>query len=268
MTPLYFGPPERQLFAIYHAPRREIEGRPALLMCCPFGHEATRVHRLYRVLAERLANKGIAVLRFDYFGTGESGGDDTDGEMIGWQRDLLGANEELVRRARPRSLTWLAARLGATLALQAAHHAQGLQRLILWDPVLDGPGYVKELHAAQLKTLELTYYAKNPAWYAPRAQGDGSAIAEALGHRVGSPLAAQLASFGPDSLPLPPGVESTVFSAPADRTAREWCARENALGRPVTHESLEHTIVWTSDPVPNQAIVPADVTRRLGALIR
>ena len=54
MIPFYFGPPDRQLFATYHAPERETEARAALLMCCPFGHEAIRAHRLYRVLADRI----------------------------------------------------------------------------------------------------------------------------------------------------------------------------------------------------------------------
>ncbi|MDM0017770.1 serine aminopeptidase domain-containing protein [Variovorax saccharolyticus] len=268
MNPFYFGPADRQLFAIYHAPERETESRAALLMCCPYGHEAIRVHRLYRVLAERIARLGIAVLRFDFFGTGESGGDDADGEMQGWQRDLLDAHEELQRRSGARTTTWLAARLGATLALQTAKRAPGLDRLILWDPILDGPAYVEELHAAQIAMLEIGYYASNPSWYQRRAQGDGPAITEALGHRISGELSTQWAALRPDGLTLDSGAKTTVLSRPEDGRSREWCLRESTRGRPVEHEMLEHPIDWTSDPIPNQAIVPVDVTRRLLALMR
>lgn len=268
MTPFYFGPPERELFGIYHPPEREHEARPALLMCCPFGHEAIRVHRLYRVLADRIARLGFAVLRFDFYGNGESGGDDVEGEMKGWQLDLLRAHEELVRRSGSRQLTWLGARLGATLALQGARHAKGLQRLILWEPILDGPAYVEELHAGQLAMLEVGYYAKNPAWYLPRERGDGPRITEALGHRISSVLAAQWAALNPESLTLDVALPTTVFAKAQDEAARRWCAHETSRGRPVDHEVLEHPIVWTSDPIPNQAIVPVDVTRRLISLIR
>lgn len=268
MIPFYFGPPDRQLFATYHAPERETEARAALLMCCPFGHEAIRAHRLYRVLADRIARLGIAVMRFDFFGNGESGGDDAEGEMSGWQRDLLSAHEELMRRSGARTLTWLAARLGATLALQCAQNAQGLERVILWDPILDGPAYVQELHAAQIAMLEIGYYARNPSWYKRSEPDDGPAITEALGHRISARLAAQWAALRADSLTLRADIAATVLAQPQDARTRDWCARENAHGRPVSYQTLEHPVVWTTDPIPNQAIVPVDVTRSLLALIR
>jgi hypothetical protein len=268
MTPFYFGPPERQLFATYHAPERERVRPAALLMCGPYGHESIRVHRLYRVLADRIARLGIAVLRFDFFGTGESAGEDDEGEMLGWQRDLLTAHQELARRSGAREMTWLAARLGATLALQCAERATGLERLILWDPVLDGPAYMEELQAGQIAMLEVGYVAKNPAWYRRLPEPGAGAITEALGHRIGSELAQQWGALQPQALPAPEGVATTVFARPDDDCVRQWCARERAGGGLVTHETLAHTIDWIADPIPNQAIVPAEVTRRLLALIR
>ena len=268
MTPFFFGPTERQLFGIYHPPQRQNESRAALLMCCPFGHEAIRVHRLYRVLADRIARLGVAVLRFDFFGTGESGGDDAEGEMTGWHLDLLRAHEELMCRSGSQDVTWLAARLGATLALQSARHANDLRQLILWEPILDGLAYVEELHAGQLAMLEVGYYAKNPAWYQRRQRDDGPLITEALGHRIGSDLAAQWAALNPESLTLDVSLPTIVFAQPQDELTRRWCESETGRGRTVAHEALEHPIVWTSDPIPNQAIVPIDVTRRLLPLFR
>lgn len=268
MIPFYFGPANRQLFAVYHPPQHEAEGHPSVLMCSPFGHEAIRVHRLYRVIADRLARLGVAVLRFDFFGTSESGGDDEAGEMKGWQLDLLRANEELARRSQSPKPAWLAARLGATLALQAARHAQGLQQLVLWEPILDGPAYIDELLDAQVKMLEVGYYAKDRSWYKRRQDDSGPALTEALGHRISSHFAAQLAALRPDALNAPTGVATTVFAKPDDETTRDWCLRENSNSRKVVHELLDHPIIWTSDPLPNQAIVPAEVTKRLIGLIR
>lgn len=268
MVPFYFGPADRQLFAVYHPPQRKTDGHPAVLMCSPFGHEAIRVHRLFRVIADRLARGGVAVLRFDFFGTSESGGEDEAGEMKGWQLDLLRAHEELLRRSQSPRLSWLAARLGATLALQAARHAQGLQQLALWEPILDGPAYIEELLEAQIKMLEVGYYAKDRSWYKQR-QADGSpALTEALGHRISGQLASQLEALRPDTLSAPAAVATSVFSKAGDETVRNWCERENLNNRKVVHETLEHPIIWTSDPLPNQAIVPAEVTKRLIGLIR
>jgi len=268
MSPFYFGPADRQLFAIYHAPAPDAAVRGALLMCNPFGHEAIRVHRLYRVLAERMARQGIAVLRFDYFGLGESAGEDGDGEMKGWRLDLMRAHEELVRRSGASSVAWLAARLGAAIALQSARYAQGLQRLALWDPILDGAAYLEQMRAAQLNALELGFYAPDPAWYQTLAPGSTRPLTEALGHTISPDLAAQLAALRPDSLQLPPSVRAAVFASPGDTVAPAWSAQEAARGGSVSCEEMAHPIDWTADPLPNQAIVPAHVMGRLTAAIQ
>ena len=68
---------ERRLFGLFPPPERE--GRIAVLICAPFGQEVVRSHRLFRVLSDRLARTGIAVLRFVPYGTGDSPGEDIDG---------------------------------------------------------------------------------------------------------------------------------------------------------------------------------------------
>jgi hypothetical protein len=117
--------------------------------------------------------------------------------------------------------------------------------------------------------LEVGYYAKDRSWYKRRQdEGGGATITEALGHRISTHFAAQLAALRPDALSAPTGVATTVFSKSSDETTRDWCLRENSSGRNVEHELLDHPIIWTSDPLPNQAIVPAEVTKRLIGLIR
>lgn len=264
MIPFYFGPAERKLFGIYHAPPTGTEVRSGLVICGPFGHEAIRIHRLFRVLAERLARNGVAVLRFDYFGCGESGGDDQQGEMKGWRLDLLRAHEELARRSGAPRVGWLGARLGAALVLQSARHAQGLDRLLLWDPVLDGPAYLEELERAHLATLERAFYSSRPSWYEPRPEGQE--ISEALGHAFGRELISQLRALRGDGLQLPPGsVAATLLATAQDSKARDWSTREQGRGASLDFELLDHPIIWTSDPLPNQAIVPAQVISRLAA---
>ena len=184
------------------------------------------------------------------------------------QFDLLRAHEELARRSQAGRFTWLAARLGATLALQAARHAQGLRRLVLWEPILEGRAYIEELLAAHIDMLEVGFYDKDPAWYARSEGDDGPEITEALGHRISSQLAAQLKGLRPTTLSAPAAIETQVFFRQEQAPTLEWCKRESAQGRKVTHETLDHPIIWTADPLPNQAIVPGDVTKRLIETIR
>ena len=83
MTPLYFGERTRRLFGVYtpaHA-----AGRPArgVVLCHPWGQEYLHAHRSLRKLGDLLAAAGFDVLRFDYFGTGDSAGDLPEASLAG-----------------------------------------------------------------------------------------------------------------------------------------------------------------------------------------
>ena len=67
----YFGD-GLHLLGAFHLPQRLQPRRTAVLLCNPFGEEASRAHRTYRVLATQLERAGFPVLRFDYSGTGDS----------------------------------------------------------------------------------------------------------------------------------------------------------------------------------------------------
>lgn len=257
MTPALIGPPARPLFALWH----EVPGATrAVLLCAPFGHEAIRSHRLHRVLADRLAADGIAVLRFDYHATGDSPGEDEEGDLAGWQQDVLAADAELRRRQPGADVTWCGARLGAALVLRAAAATPvPPRRLLLWDPVLDGRAYLDRLRAAHVAALELSYCIPEPAWRAPSSQP----LTEAIGFAISPRLHAELQALVPDALPLPPGVSASVLGDPADAALARWLAGRQVAGRPVRSRPLGVAIDWTADPSPDSAMVPAVALQRL-----
>jgi exosortase A-associated hydrolase 2 len=179
MTPFYFGEPDRRLFAIYE-PAVTAKGTPrAAVLCHPFAQEQIRAYRAMRRLAVRLTRAGWHVLRFDYYGTGDSYGDMVDGDLAGWQDDIANAIAELRDISAARQVTLVGLRLGATLAAPtAAAHRRDVNGLVLWEPVVKGSPYIDELIA--------THRATNAADPVKRP-GDGG------GHEVlGFPLTDQL----------------------------------------------------------------------------
>lgn len=143
--PFYFGA-KRELFGVFHA--TTAPASKGLLLCPPLGQDQIRCHRLYRQLAHALVAEGIAVLRFDYYGTGDSAGASVE---VDWDRcvaDTIVAANELRVRSGARQITAFGARLGGNVALAAAR-AGCLAGLVTWDPVLDGSAYVARLDDMQ-----------------------------------------------------------------------------------------------------------------------
>ena len=144
---LYIGDGANAAFGWLHtdeaAPARDC----VAVLCAPVGHEYTRAHRTIRHLADRLAHRGIPALRFDYHGIGDSPGSDLDPDRVGrWLADIRAAVAKArALSGRPR-VCLIGVRLGATLAAMATWEAPA-DLLVMWNPVLKGKTYVRELQA-------------------------------------------------------------------------------------------------------------------------
>ena len=126
--------------------------RGAVLVCAPDGEERSWALRPLVQLARDLAARGHHVLRFDYGGQGESTGAYEDTDVTSRLRDITAAAAELRARTAATRITIVAARLGGALALEAAAADPGVQRLALWEPVLDVDGYLRNLLRVNVTT--------------------------------------------------------------------------------------------------------------------
>jgi len=147
MTPFLFGMPERRLFGVYHPAFTSRATVRAVVLCHPWGHEYIYAHRSMAKLASVLVENGFHVLRFDYFGTGDSAGDAVEVTLDGCREDILTAAEELMDMSGGERVSLIGLRLGASLAAEVAVEDRDLiDRLVLWDPVISGPDYVAALY--------------------------------------------------------------------------------------------------------------------------
>lgn len=149
-TPLYFGPPGRRLFGWLHRPSHG-ERDLALVVCKPFGYEAVCSNRSIREFAEMAAASGVACLRFDYLGTGDSDDIDLKADQVdAWTEDVLAAIEELKLRTGISRVCLLGLRLGATIATLASARSPALAGLLLISPLVSGRRYLKDLRVTRL----------------------------------------------------------------------------------------------------------------------
>lgn len=173
MNPFFFGASAQPLYGVYHPPREQTHPVRAVLLCYPAGIEYMRAHRAFRQLTSLLVRSGVHVLRFDYFGTGDSAGSVEDASLARWQEDVELAIEELKANAGVEKIDLVGLRLGGTLAVLAASRRADVSRLLLWDPVISGEAYLEEL----LTYAELPARNGNPtAWPAGTVGVGGFAL--------------------------------------------------------------------------------------------
>jgi pimeloyl-ACP methyl ester carboxylesterase len=153
IEPFFFGPSNQQVFASYHPPVGG-GGQVLTVICPPLFNEYMRTHLALRELAISLAESGQHVLRFDYRGTGDSSGDLEEVTLSDWVEDIALAVREGRDLSGSSVVRLLGVRAGALLACRSAGEFSDVQRLVLWDPVPDGAGYLQAMHRIQGAIIE------------------------------------------------------------------------------------------------------------------
>jgi pimeloyl-ACP methyl ester carboxylesterase len=249
MTPFYFGTGSRRLFGIY-APGKAGGRLRAALICPPWGPEYLRAHRSVRQLALNLGAAGFHTLRFDYFGTGDSAGDVRDGDLKGWRADIETALEELKDMTGATQVTVVGLRLGATLAAEVAvRRSKDVSGLVLWDPVVSGADYLRELTTAA---------AGDPAPVVACPNGR-----EVLGFVLTDRVADEIRQI--DLVPLAPRFppRSLVIVSDAAETSQWPSDAGSADGPRIRLEKVASQPAWVEDLQTGAGAVPVRMLQRI-----
>ena len=258
MLPFHFGSPARQLFGLYHPAGGARPRAAGVLVCPPLGQEAVRTQRMFRVLADRLARAGWHVMRFDYFGTGDSAGDDEAGDLLGWRMDVATAHEELAKRSGCTTIVWVGARLGGTLAALASQDVTPPPRhLLLWEPVVSGPDYLQDLARRHVQALAQSYSI------APAELLVGPHVGEALGFGLGPALRQQLGATDLRQATPPSTSRMTVLAPPGNAELGAYLDQLRHAGHGAELVSFEHDFDWASEEALNTALVPSEALQLL-----
>jgi exosortase A-associated hydrolase 2 len=158
VEPFYFGISPKTLYGCHHKPKGMHAKACGVVLCSPIGQEYIRTHRAVYQLAVRLSQAGFHVLRFDYFGCGDSEGDFEQGSLLQWTNDIHAAIAEIQKRSGLTSVCLIGLRIGATLALEAAERYHQTKSIVLWEPIFDGKLYLEELAASQRALLRQIRY--------------------------------------------------------------------------------------------------------------
>jgi len=211
MEAFYFGAPGSRLFGAYHAPSGGDVRDCGVILCYPMGREYLSAVRQYRLLATQVAGAGFPVLRFDFFACGDSQGDCSEGSVARWCEDVSTVIAELRSRHRLSRFCLAGLRLGASIAMMSGIGRADLQALVLWDPVIQGGVYLRELRLRRREAF----------WEMPPAKARSFCNTpedELLGFALTERLQREISSI--DLLTLePPSVRDLLLIQTADGNA-------------------------------------------------
>jgi len=237
MIPLHFGTRARLLFGVY-SPAIGESRRRGVVICNPWGVEAMRAHRSLRILADTLARNGFDVLRFDYYGTGDSWGEGREVTIRGFIEDVLEGARELEALAGVEKVDFVGLRLGAYVASAASSARGGGGNIVLWDPVTRGSDFLDEL-------------------LADRNQVNAEDV-EVGGFPLPRTFLQELLEISLESLP---DLRSRVLLALSDPSG-EADAKQFS-GSELTVEIVNSPPCWVEERDFGAGVVPADLIRKI-----
>lgn len=146
--PLYLDAPGRDaVFGVFHPAPDGAPPGPAVLLCPPFGWDDVASYRSRRAWAGRLAAGGVATLRIDLPGTGDSGGGATDpGRLAAWVAAVADAAAWLRSTGATRVVA-AGLGLGGMVAAEAVVAGAPVDDLVLWAVPAGGKRLVREMRA-------------------------------------------------------------------------------------------------------------------------
>lgn len=129
----------QKIFSILHKPN--VPGPvPAVLFCHGFGGNKSGKYRVYVNLAEKLVAEGIAVLRIDFRGSGDSEGHFLEMTLNGEVSDALKGLEYLkhLNFIDSNRIGIFGRSLGGAVALITAARFSNVKSLVTWAPIFNG----------------------------------------------------------------------------------------------------------------------------------
>lgn len=139
----FLGPIGSPLFGVLHLPGDQ-QVRGGVIICESIGREGITSVRFQRILADELAERGFAVLRIDYLGTGDSAyTQDHDEAVENWARSIGYGLDYLERIGAP-SITAIGLRAGSLILSAALKGLNSVNRIVYVDPIGTGRRYLRE----------------------------------------------------------------------------------------------------------------------------
>ena len=140
----YINCRNRNIFTVLHTPENKTN-KKGILFIHPYAEEKQRIDRIIVHFARILCTKGYSVMRFDFYGCGDSEGNFEELTFESQISDIQSISNIFIRDTGIEEISLFGVRLGASIALQYSEIDKNIANLILWSPIINGAGYAGTL---------------------------------------------------------------------------------------------------------------------------
>lgn len=147
----------QKIFGMFHSPiHLSSQKVPAVLMCHGFAGNKSGRYRIYVSLAQELAKAGIASLRIDFRGSGDSEGDFSEMTVDTEVSDVLKSLEFLKTHPNvdPKRIGLLGNSFGGAIAVLAASQYNEIKSLVLLAAIFNSKQWKHKWEKLQAKGSE------------------------------------------------------------------------------------------------------------------
>lgn len=255
IEPFFLAGEHGALFCIYLSPL-DSAPKATILYLHPFAEEMHKSRRMAALQARHLAANGYAVLQVDLTGCGDSTSDFGDATWETWLADARRAHAWLLAKTTGPIILW-GLRTGASLAIELASSLADIERLLLWQPVVNGEQYLNQFLRIKLAGEMLSGGQAQSVTKDLRAKLEAGEGIEVGGYMLGAAMARELLRLKLADIPPPCpvewieiGAENSDIPTPASqRIVDAWrTAGVNVHARTVTGEPFWLTQEITECP--------------------
>ena len=192
ISPRFLEGPRGRIFVLTSRPAGACGS--SVLLVPPFAEEMNKSRKVFTDLAQRLAQKGVAAIIPDLYGTGDSGGEFREADWDHWVENLALAASTAAAENWP--VTGLVAtRLGCLLAARAARDSlKGIRRTVFWQPVTDGDRYLTQFLRLRV-AASMADASRKETVAQLKEQMQKEQVLEVSGYEMSARLATQLSQL-------------------------------------------------------------------------
>jgi len=202
---MFIDSPQGRIFVIHRTPHA-FKAHSGVVLVPPFAEEMNQCRRMLTLLAEALAASGYHVVLPDFYGTGDSEGEFVEASWRGWLEQLNCTVATVQNDYGIDRYSLLGVRAGTLLVADYLQKSRSKpDKLVLWQPVVDGAVYLKQFLRLRLASDMLAGSKEEDSHSMMQLLSAGEVV-EVAGYALTSAVADGLSSSSlkniePDSLP-------------------------------------------------------------------